>query len=88
MGLVIPAVLPYSKKEFEEELALFSQISSVNRVQIDVVDGKFALPPTWPYNVSPEAAKGSQTELEMMMQDGAMLPNLDRIEYEIDLNKA
>jgi ribulose-phosphate 3-epimerase len=69
MGLVTPAVLPYSKKEFEDELTLFSQIPSVSRVQIDVVDGKFASPASWSY--SPDL--------------GEMLPNLERIEYEIDL---
>jgi ribulose-phosphate 3-epimerase len=78
MGLVVPAVLPSSQKELEEELAFLTKISSINRVQIDVVDGRFAAPASWPYS-----AKVS--ELEAMVQEGKMLSNLDRFEYEVDL---
>lgn len=77
MSLVVPAVLPYSHKELDEKLELFSQIPSVSRIQIDVVDGKFASPASWPY-VDPE-------EFKKMVERGEMLPHLDRIEYEIDL---
>jgi ribulose-phosphate 3-epimerase len=83
MGLVVPAVLPSSKRELEEKLELFSRISSVSRVQIDVVDGHFVSPASWPY--SAEAVKGKPTELEAMVQKGEMLPHLDRLTYEIDL---
>lgn len=83
MGLVVPAVLPYSKQELDEGLALFARIPSVSRVQIDVVDGNFVSPASWPY--SAEAAKGTPSELEVMLQKGEMLPHLDRLEYEIDL---
>lgn len=84
MGLVVPAVLPSSKQELEEKLELFSRISSVSRVQIDVVDGHFASPASWPY--SAKAIQGTPySELETMMQKGEMLPHLDRLSYEIDL---
>lgn len=83
MGLVTPAVLPSSRKDFEEGLALFAQMPSVGRIQIDVVDGKFATPASWPF--SNTAPKSGYAELEEMVQKGEMLPQLDRIEYEIDL---
>lgn len=67
MGLVVPSVLPYSKQEFEKELKLFSQIPSISRIQIDVVDGRFASQASY----SPDL--------------GGMLPDLNHIEYEIDL---
>ena len=77
MGIVVPAVLPSSKHELEEKLELFSRINSVSRVQIDVVDGRFASPASWPY-IAP-------AELHTMVASGEMLPHLDRLVYEIDL---
>ncbi|MFA6408314.1 MAG: hypothetical protein WCW36_02485 [Candidatus Paceibacterota bacterium] len=77
MSLVVPAVLLSSHKDLEEKLAIFADIPSVDRVQIDVVDGNFASPASWPYTVP--------GELSGMITDGEMLPELDHIEYEIDL---
>ncbi|MFI5260402.1 MAG: hypothetical protein ACHQU0_01230 [Candidatus Paceibacteria bacterium] len=77
MSLVVPAVLPSSRIDLEEKLALFAGIPSVTRVQIDVVDGRFASPASWPYT-APE-------ELRELISRGEMLPHLDRITYEIDL---
>jgi len=77
MTMVVPAVLPASRKDLEEKLALFAGIPSVSRIQIDVVDGRFATPASWPYS--------APTELQDMIKRGEMLPHLDRIEYEIDL---
>ena len=77
MGLVVPAVLPYSKKELEEKLEFFSHIPSVSRIQIDVVDGRFVSPASWPYT-APE-------ELHDMVERVDMLPHLHQIEYEVDL---
>lgn len=77
MSIVVPAVLPFSKQELEEKLALFTRIPSVSRIQIDVVDSRFASRASWPYT-APE-------ELEDMVIRGEMLPALDRVEYEIDL---
>lgn len=97
MGLVTPAVLPSSREDLEEKLALFARIPGVSRIQIDVVDGKFATPASWPYSAkatqdTPYSAKATQDmpysapkELEAMVQKGEMLPRLDSIEYEIDL---
>lgn len=77
MSIVVPAVLPSSRAELEEKLALFTTLPSVKRIQIDVVDGKFAAPTSWPYS--------APLELEAMVQKGEMLPALERVEYEIDL---
>jgi ribulose-phosphate 3-epimerase len=77
MSLVVPAVLPSSRIDLEEKLALFARMPSVSRVQIDVVDGRFATPASWPYTVP--------QELNNMLASGEMLPELDRITYEIDL---
>lgn len=77
MSIVVPAVLPSSHEELEEKLALFAQIPSVHRVQIDVVDGRFAAPASWPYT--------NHHELHHLIEKGEMLPYLDRIAYEIDL---
>lgn len=77
MGLIIPAVLPASRKDLEEKLARITQLPGVSRVQIDIVDGKFASPASWPYNAgSWKLGAGDWKDL---------LPALERIEYEIDL---
>ena len=83
MSIIVPAVLPSSHADLEEKLALIARIPSVSRVQIDVVDGKFAEPASWPF--SAKATKGKPSELETMVQKGEMLPYLDRFAYEIDL---
>lgn len=77
MGLIVPAVLPSSKEDLEEKLALFTRIPEVSRIQIDVVDEHFASPPSWPYS-----APG---ELQTLVERNQMLPALDHIMYEIDL---
>ena len=77
MGLVTPAVLPSSQKDLEEKVALFAHFPKVSRIQIDVVDGKFATPASWPYT--------APAELKRMVAQGEMLPRLDCIEYEVDL---
>lgn len=75
MNLVVPAVLPTSRKELSEKLALFSALGA-ERIQIDVVDINFGTP-SWPYNAQPE--------FERMVKRSEMLPDYDRIVYEIDL---
>jgi len=95
MTAIVPAVLPTSRKDLDKKLALFTGIESVRRIQIDVVDGRFATPASWPCSAPPtpkataghsEATKGTPySELEVMVQKGEMLPHADRVEYEIDL---
>ena len=77
MSRIVPAVLPKSHKDFDDTLALFTLLPDISRVQIDVVDGKFAAPACWPYT--------APHELRDMVEHGWMLPALERIAYEIDL---
>lgn len=77
MGLVVPAVLPTSRNDLEDKLAFFLRLPSVTRVQIDVVDGKFASPASWPYT--------APLELHEMVERGEMLPETHEVEYELDL---
>lgn len=87
MSVIVPAVLPDSKEDLDKKLTLLAAIPAVSRIQIDIVDGRFASPASWPFSApsSPESTKDRLTELEAMLQKGEMLPHLDRIEYEIDL---
>lgn len=77
MSLVVPAVLPPTERAFYDTLALYRSLPMVNRIQIDVVDGHFADPPSWPYT--------APKEFRDRIAQSEMLPHLDRIEYEIDL---
>lgn len=77
MNTVVPAILPMSRVDLEEKLAIAAKLSGVSRVQIDVVDGRFASPPSWPYT--------APTELGNMVASGRMLPHLGHLSYEIDL---
>lgn len=77
MSLVTPAVLPSSRADLEEKLKLFASFPPVSRIQVDVVDGDFAAPASWPYS-APE-------EFAYMQKRGETLPYLDRISYEADL---
>jgi len=85
MGLIVPAVLSFSRKELEEELALLARIPSVSRVQVDVVDGRFASPASWPYTDSTGSPQAAPQEFRDMVKRGEMFPHLNRLEYEIDL---
>ena len=77
MHLIVPAVLPSSREDFDEKLELLTHIPSVSRIQIDVVDSHFATPISWPYS--------APRELQNRVERGEMLPFLNRLSYEIDL---
>jgi ribulose-phosphate 3-epimerase len=77
MQIVVPAILPFSREDFETTLSRIVALPGISRIQIDVVDGKFASPASWPYN-DPTLVDGNVTR-------DTFLPALDRIEYEIDL---
>lgn len=77
MGIIVPAILPATRDDLDEKLARLRGLP-VEWVQIDVVDGKFAAPPTWPY------AEGSQ-EFAQMVANGETLPYLGTLKYEVDL---
>lgn len=77
MALITPAVLPSSREDLKEKLRLLTSISSVKRIQIDVVDGRFAAPASWPFSMP--------TELQNLEAFRDTLLRPDGIEYEIDL---
>lgn len=77
MSFVVPAILPTSRADLDEKLRLLTHIPTVERVQIDVVDGVFASPATWPYT--------APDEFHQMTGQGESLPQRERVEYEIDL---
>lgn len=76
MGVIVPAVLVPSKAELEQTLAKL--VGLVDTVQIDIVDGKFIGPPTWPY------ASGGEEFAQMVANDD-MLPYGEHFRYEMDL---
>ena len=85
MSFIVPAVLPSSREDFEEKLGRLVHIPTVSRVQIDVVDGRFAKPASWPYSAHETSQGTPYPELEAMVQKGEMPPKLHQISYEIDL---
>lgn len=76
MGVIVPAILPSSREDLEGKLSLLAGLT--DSVQIDVVDGKFASPATWPY-------VGDSQRLAERFEEGTMLPALGRFSLEIDL---
>lgn len=74
---IVPAILPKSRTDLAAKLARITSIPGISRIQIDVVDGNFATPASWPYS-----APG---ELEDMVSHQEHMPRLGHIAYEIDL---
>lgn len=77
MSIVVPAVLPSSREDLKGKLRLLTSISSVKRIQIDIVDGRFATPASWPFSVPAELQNLAAFRDTLLRPDG--------IEYEIDL---
>ena len=77
MAFITPAVLPSSRTDLEGKLSLLALISAVSRIQIDIVDGAFAEPASWPYSTPNESRAFAESD--------KMLPHLERIAYEVDL---
>lgn len=76
MGVVIPAILSASGSDVSHKLSRLADLN-VRRVQVDVVDGVFAKPATWPYS-------GNGTLSDLLTEEG-LLPHLSSLEYEVDL---
>lgn len=73
MSIIIPAVLPKTRDELEDKLARLDGL--VDAVQIDIVDGHFASPATWPY-AEPQTPVPTGED---------MLPFLGHFNFELDL---
>jgi ribulose-phosphate 3-epimerase len=69
MNTIIPAILPQSRADLDQSLARLVSMDRIQTVQIDIVDGIFATPKTWPYT--------STVPWE--------LPLTERFRYDIDL---
>lgn len=73
MSAIVPAVLPKTREELEDKLARLDGL--VDAIQLDIVDGQFASPASWPYT-EPTPPGG--------MPDEA-LPLLGHFNFELDL---
>jgi ribulose-phosphate 3-epimerase len=78
MSAIVPAIIPKNKNDLSEKLARFNDILEVETIQIDVVDGLFASPASWPY-------KNKPSELSGMIAQGEHIPFAGRFRYDIDL---
>lgn len=76
MGIIVPAILPTSLQDLEEKLTRFEGL--VDFIQIDVVDGIFAAPASWPYS-------GGTKELATLAEEGGSLPKFGTFKFDIDL---
>lgn len=76
MGIIVPAILPESRLDLEEKLAQLRGIC--DDVQIDIVDGKFASPASWPYREDP-------AEPQKMLAAGELFFGNGDHKIEIDL---
>lgn len=76
MGIIVPAVIPATRKDLEEKLAVFAGVC--DEIQIDIVDGIFAAPASWPYLKDPG-------EPSRMLAQGELLPYAGEFRFEVDL---
>src|SRR3989344_1562100 len=76
---IIPAILPHSRRELEVPLARLATVEGIRSVQLDVVDGRFATPASWPFTNSQQPTANSQQEARIT------LPYAERFIFDIDL---
>ena len=72
---IVPAVLPNSLKELTEHIVKIQ--GAVKRVQVDIVDGKYAHGKTWPYH--------DAGTFEKIVTEEQGLPLWGELNYEFDL---
>lgn len=76
MGIIVPAIIPTSREDLETKLKTLQGVCE--EVQIDIVDGAYASPASWPYN-------GDHAEPSRMLAEGLMFPGADAFRLEVDL---
>ena len=76
MSIIVPAILPASRKDLVAKLDQLAGL--VTDVQVDIVDGVYASPPTWPYDTGPE-------ELTRMLAAEDLIPRSGECRIEVDL---
>ncbi len=74
MSVIVPAILPTSRDDLDEKLLRLHGL--VDAVQVDVVDGRFVTPASWPYK---DVQGNTRTP------SGDSFPYLGQITYEVDL---
>jgi ribulose-phosphate 3-epimerase len=77
MAIIVPAILPSSKEDLEGKLARLPK--TVRDIQIDIVDGQYVAPATWPYDGSLKAFEHGVRE------SGEALPYVGQFNVEVDL---
>ncbi|VAW32416.1 hypothetical protein MNBD_CPR01-87 [hydrothermal vent metagenome] len=78
MDVIVPAILVETLAELEEKLERVSGLAGT--IQIDVVDGVFAGPPTWPYVHSED-----MRDFKQSVNDGKIFSNSSQPILEVDL---
>lgn len=73
MGAIIPAILPSSRDDLEAKLSRLHGLA--HAVQVDLVDGRYASPATWPYAGKENAA----------LEGDGLLPYVGQFQFEFDL---
>ncbi len=76
MSSIVPAIIPTSLADLNEKLVRL--VGLTDAVQIDVVDGRFATPASWPY------LQGTK-EVASIATEEFMLPQYEQFRFEIDL---
>lgn len=77
MTQVLPAIIPHTKEQLEEEIGKVSSFAKL--VQLDISDGVFTPHKTWPYN-------GRDAEyFERLKNEEEGLPKWDDVDYEVHL---
>ena len=76
MSIIVPAIIPTSRQDLEDKLEKLTGLCE--EIQVDIVDGQFASPASWPYAKDP-------AEPSRMLAEGELLPRCGEFKYEIDL---
>ncbi len=76
MGIIVPAIIPTSREDLTQKLGVFSGVCS--EIQVDIVDGVYATPSSWPYTEDVGI-------LSTMLAEGDLLPGASITHIEIDL---
>lgn len=76
MGTIVPAIIPTSREDLESKLGVLEGLCE--DIQIDIVDGVYATPASWPY-------LKDQSEPSRMLAEGNMLPDAGSFKFEVDL---
>jgi ribulose-phosphate 3-epimerase len=74
---VVPAIIPYSREQLEEEIGKVASFTKL--VQIDISDGLFTGSMTWPYNGK------DQDFFESLKKEEATWPQWENVNIELHL---